>query len=145
MLTEPTPTPGEANIIRALMILVCLVSYPLCAVPATQIIESRLPRSEDRNNSIGLKRRILIRTPFVLCTTAVGGLVPGFVDIVSLIGCFSVGLVSYCLPPLFFLMLVRKGSIENAERSVVACQFAFVLGCIATFFSTYLTVKSIWF
>ena len=133
------PDGSSATIIRGLMILVCLVSYPLCAVPATQILESKLfPNSNDAAG--GLRRRIIVRVPFILISTAVGGCVPGFVDIVSLIGCFSVGLVSYVLPPLFYLRLNLGDSKEQRF-----CKFLFILGSVVTLFSTYLTVKSTWF
>ena len=72
------PPGSTTNFINVLMILVCLVSYPLCAVPATQTLESKIFGSSDGG---GLRRRLLVRGPFVMLTTLVGSKVPGFVDI----------------------------------------------------------------
>lgn len=55
-----------------------------------------------------LSQRFISRGFVVLVSTTVATWIPSFVIVVSLIGCFSVGLVAFIFPPLFHLRLMRK-------------------------------------
>jgi amino acid permease len=95
--------------VRASMIVVCLVSYPLCLVPASEVIEDMLLDSYLQPFLCSFTAlRLSIRVLLVTTTTLVAAKIPSFVLVVSLIGCFCVGIVSFVFPPLFHYRLLIK-------------------------------------
>jgi len=105
------------------MIIVCLVSYPLCLVPGSEVIEDMLLDSYLQpfipNQST---LRLVTRSVLVVLTTVVAAKIPSFVLVVSLIGCFCVGVVSFVFPPLFHMRLLQKkyGTESGAPGAKVA-------------------------
>jgi amino acid permease len=104
-----------SSFVRLMMCFVVCVSYPLCLIPCSEMIDRRLAEvttnevSNDVDSLLEKKkerRRKVIKTLLILSTTALSTLIPSFVLIVSLIGCFNVGVVSYIIPPLFHLRML---------------------------------------
>lgn len=140
---------------------VCLVSYPLCAVPAAEILEGKMFPGRSELMPPTLPQRFLSRGGVVLLSTTVATWIPSFVLVVSLIGCFSVGLVAFIFPPLFHLRLMKKlramildgGNLESSSllqsgkaSSIIEVQGGvkeiwkdrtmLVMGVLATIFTT---------
>ncbi len=153
IITSLPPLSPATSFVRLSMTLVCLVSYPLCLVPAAEVIESRVYPSRPT-----LPQRVAIRAPLVVLTTLVADLVPAVVLIVSLIGCLSVGLVSFIFPPVFHLLLVRRRlsspppedeeSLKPVATPDLKPSHAFdvamlAIGVASTIFTTAMTLASI--
>ena len=101
--------------VRASMIVVCVVSYPLCLVPCADIITAALLDAPLLSLLRPSPLRFFLRLTLVTTTTLVAAKIPSFVLVVSLIGCFCVGVVSFVFPPLFHRRLVGE-RVEREER-----------------------------
>ncbi|GMH63077.1 hypothetical protein TL16_g12919, partial [Triparma laevis f. inornata] len=97
-----------ASFVRISMTFVCLVSFPLCMVPAAEVVEGKLFMTGKNAEPTPMHLRIMTRSVLVAISTTVAALIPSFVLIVSLIGCFCVGLVTFIFPPLFHILLLRS-------------------------------------
>ena len=60
----------------------------------------------------------VIRFALVLFTTIASSSVPCFGSIVSLLGAFTVSILSFVLPPLLHYQIVTKGRVERELRGV---------------------------
>ena len=70
-----------ASFVRLSMTFVCLVSFPLCMVPASEVIESKCFHST-RSNRTPFPLLVATRVGLVGLCTAVAALVPSFVLVV---------------------------------------------------------------
>mmetsp|Transcript_36460 Transcript_36460/g.81963 ORF Transcript_36460/g.81963 Transcript_36460/m.81963 type:complete len:459 (-) Transcript_36460:60-1436(-) len=98
---QAMPGTRIALFVRVLMTLVVAVTAPLIVVPCGEMIEGKLG-IDSYSSANG---RVLVRVTLCTVCTFVAVFVPGFVRIVSFIGCFSVSIVGFVLPPLFCLLL----------------------------------------
>jgi hypothetical protein len=101
---EHLPSNSIATFTRLAMSAMILVTAPILVVPCGELLEGKFGIRAGANYSW----RVLIRISIVCFTTAIGATVPGFVTIISLIGCCCVSLVSFVFPPLFFIRLQEK-------------------------------------
>lgn len=123
-------------IVRLLMTFVISVTAPLIVVPCGSMIEGKLGIGKDE-----LYKRIAIRVLLCVLCTLYSAFAPGFVHIVSFIGCFCVSIVGFVLPPLFCIQLrhnTRKDSM--AMDYLTYCDVsALVIGIITTVLTSTLT------
>lgn len=119
-----------ALIVRLLMTFVVSVTAPLIVVPCGEMIEGKLGVRMDE-----LYKRIAIRLLLCVMCTGVAEYAPGFVHLVSFMGCFCVSIVSFVLPPLFCIQL---GSQKGNSPSYCDIS-AFVTGIMITIFTSTMT------
>jgi hypothetical protein len=101
------PTEGILpTVTRLAMVVVVIATAPLLIVPCAELLEGKINPSQTN------KRRIQIVVRFSICflTVAISVGVPGFVNVLTFVGCFCVALVSFCIPPfLYLVLLLREG------------------------------------
>ncbi|GMI06916.1 hypothetical protein TrVE_jg13049 [Triparma verrucosa] len=104
-----------ASFVRISMTFVCLVSFPLCMVPAAEVVEGKLFMTGKNSEPTPVHLRVMTRSVLVAVSTTVAALIPSFVLIVSLIGCLCVGLVTFIFPPFFHMMLLKHQREYNRD------------------------------
>jgi solute carrier family 36 (proton-coupled amino acid transporter) len=111
-----------------------IATAPLLIVPCSQIIEGRI-LSRNRPS-------LLVRLGVVFTCVLIAVVVPGFVRVVSLVGCLCVAVVSFCLPPVFHwrLSLLYGNDKHTTTRWVDLLLLAW--GIVATIVSTFYTMTS---
>lgn len=121
---------ATAALVRTCLSIVCILSFPLALVPPAQMIEQLLLQSklqltfggsayqritssppmitddEDEFQEPPVTLRAACRLGLVTVCTILAANVPCFGFVVSLLGCFTVSILSFVLPPLLHLMLV---------------------------------------
>ncbi|CAB9509778.1 amino acid [Seminavis robusta] len=129
------------SLTRLAMVLVGLTTVPLLVVPCGELLEGKLimaPRSN--NNNHHHKRRILVRCGICLFAVGVSLYVPGFVDVLSFVGCCCVACLGFCIPPLLHLLL---GYRSQPTHSMILDAVMLVWGIFATVVSTTYTFRQI--
>jgi amino acid permease len=92
--------------IRLSMAAVIFVTAPLLIVPCGQLIEGKIIKVSATSNSIvPYWIRAPVRVGIALTCVFISVMVPGFVSVLSLVGCASVATVGFVVPPLLFLRL----------------------------------------
>eukprot|EP00980_Cylindrotheca_fusiformis_P000381 scaffold91_cov127-Cylindrotheca_fusiformis.AAC.41 len=76
---------------------------PIIVVPCAEVIEGRIAHEEANQSG-----KVKVRFGISLVTGIIGVGIPGFVNILTLVGCFSVAFVSFCIPPFLHIILSRK-------------------------------------
>ena len=126
-----------ALIVRLLMTFVVAMTAPLIVVPCGEMIEGKL--------GIGMHevyKRIAIRVLLCVLCTGLAEYAPGFVHIVSFIGCFCVSIVGFVLPPLFCIQLRHDNSKDRTSKMdfLSYCDIgALVIGIITTIVTSTMT------
>ncbi|KAL7488907.1 hypothetical protein ACHAW6_014500 [Cyclotella cf. meneghiniana] len=101
---QALPDSPVSLVVRLLMIFVVTVTAPLVAVPCGEMIEGKLGiRSIDL-----IYKRVIIRGLLCVICTLLAAFVPGFVNIISFLGCFCVSMTGFVLPPIFCLRLTNS-------------------------------------
>lgn len=120
-----------------------VATAPLLIVPCSQIVEGRI-LSRNRPS-------LLVRLGVVFSCVTIAVVVPGFVRVVSLVGCLCVAVVSFCIPPLFHWRLSKLYGKNNTEThpfwtTTSASGWVdlplLVWGIMATIVSTFYTLTS---
>jgi amino acid permease len=121
---------------RLAMVTVILLSGPLLIVPTGQLLEEKWHLSDNR-----------AAVRFGICGTAVllATALPGFVQVLGLVGCACVGMVSFCVPPLLHLKLLlsanRSIDVDVALLPTVLLDGVMLAwGVIATVISTFYSI-----
>jgi amino acid permease len=122
---------------RLAMVTVILLSGPLLIVPTGQLLEEKWHLSD---------KRAAVR--FGVCGTAVllATALPGFVQILGLVGCACVGMVSFCVPPLLHLKLLLSARSTHVDADVALLPIVLLdgvmlaWGVIATVISTFYSI-----
>lgn len=83
-------------------------------------------------------KRVIIRGLLCVICTLVAAFVPGFVNIISFLGCFCVSMTGFVLPPLFCLQLTRA-----RHRDFLRDAGLLLLGVIATTVSSAVTFRAL--
>jgi amino acid permease len=94
------------TITRLAMAVVVIMTAPLLVVPMAELLEGKW--HVDSNNTTargGCGGRCKVRFGICLVSAMIAVLFPGFVQVLSLVGCAFVGLLSLCVPPILFLRL----------------------------------------
>ena len=139
------PTRGWLPILtRLAMVVVVLMTAPLLIVPCGEIIEKRLLALHD-HAPLSAKNawylHVTIRWSICLVCAVISAMVPGFVDVLSFVGCCCVAVVGFCLPPLLHLILSWQ---RGVPISSLGFDLALLLwGLFATAVSTIYTYREI--
>ena len=102
-----------ASVRLAMAFVVLFTTAPIIVVCCGELIEGRVFGDSYKAEPF---YRIITRAGICVFTTSVSVYVPGFVIVISVIGCCCVALVSFALPPLFFILLTWK---KNELKPVV--------------------------
>lgn len=125
------------------------VTAPLIVVPCGELIEGKLGIEATDH----YRNRVAIRVILCVLGTIFAELAPGFVHIVSFIGCFCVAMAGFVLPPLFCIQLAIASKHKGKDIGGITtwCQSMwadsellkdvglFVIGVIATVITSTLT------
>lgn len=129
---------------RLAMVLVVLATAPLIIVPCGEIIEKRLlvvfNLQTSRAHHIW-RYRVIVRWSICLVCATISAMVPGFVDVLSFVGCCCVAVVGFCLPP--FLHLVLTWQRGTPVASLGFDMALLVWGVLATVVSTVYTFQEV--
>jgi len=99
-----------ASVRLAMAFVVLFTTAPIIVVCCGELIEGRVFGDSYKAEPF---YRIITRAGICILTTSVSVYVPGFVIVISVIGCCCVALVSFALPPLFFILLTwKKNELE---------------------------------
>eukprot|EP00986_Skeletonema_menzelii_P008694 scaffold3767_cov116-Skeletonema_menzelii.AAC.19 len=126
-----------ALIVRLLMTFVVAMTAPLIVVPCGEMIEGKL--------GIGVNemyKRIAIRVLLCMLCMIVSEHAPGFVHVVSFIGCFCASIIGFVLPPLFCIQLRDSNPKERMSKMdfISYCDIgALVIGIITTILTSTMT------
>jgi hypothetical protein len=129
--------------VRLLMTFVISVTAPLIVVPCGEMIEGKLGIGRDE-----MSKRIGIRLLLCILCTGVSEYAPGFVHLVSFMGCFCVSITSFVLPPLFCIQLQnkrREGDSSPTKVDFISyCDFsALVFGILTTILTSIMTFSDL--
>ena len=157
-------TSGVARAVKLLNAVVAVFSYPLPFLPIAQMLEPTAPdyralalrEEEQRRGGAGggahhaldgplvaaaqaswRMRCMAVRTAMVVATTIVAMFVPCFGLVCAFIGCFTVSLLSFILPPIFHLRICRAEALSR--RQVATDYFSICFGIGVCLFTSVLT------
>ena len=102
-----------ATITRLAMIVVVVATAPLLLIPCSLIVEGKL---HNHDSEIHPMTRLWTRICLCFGTVAVSVMVPEFVLVLSFVGCFSVALVSFCVPPLLHCILLIRHQHKTVQQ-----------------------------
>jgi amino acid permease len=130
-------------VIRLSMAVVIFVTAPLLIVPCGQLIEGKIIKEVSATSSTRIMPywiRAPVRVGIALTCVFISVMVPGFVSVLSLVGCASVATVGFVVPPLLFLRLrLSRPWTWDLALDVVML----VWGTIATGISTSYTFHNV--
>ncbi|VEU41290.1 unnamed protein product [Pseudo-nitzschia multistriata] len=109
LLAEIPSTGLLATTTRIAMILVVMASTPLLIVPCAEIIEGKIYRSKSGDTKRSKTLMIIIRSSILFFTVSIASKLPGFISVLSFVGCFAVSMVSFVLPPGLHWLLLGQG------------------------------------
>ena len=153
-----------AIIVRISMALTCLTTFPLTFIPPSHMIEQLIMQygfNRYRYQSIfkgGLSEidlepsfsiRLLVRCIIVLTTTLISFFVPCFGDIIAIIGCFTVSILSFIMPPVLHFRLISYPEYTDDSKLSSLLKYIFdiimiLLGFILWIVGTFITVQGIY-
>ena len=139
------PTEGWLPALTRLsMVVVVLVTAPLLIVPCGDLIERRLLGLRGRSTSTPQQvwyLQVVVRWGICITCAAISTMVPGFVDVLSFVGCCCVALVGFCLPPFLHLLLSLQRGTPLASTAIDVALLLW--GIAATAVSTVYTYQEI--
>lgn len=113
-------------------------SAPIIIVPCAELIEGKIAYGQADQRT-----KITVRFGICLVTVIISVGVPGFVNILTFVGCFSVAFVSFCVPPFLHLLLLSKGRGAPSTCVWVKDTVMLIWGLAATGISTTYTLKQL--
>lgn len=132
---QALPATWIALVVRLLMTFVVAVTAPLIVVPCGELIEGKL----GLETTGPIYKRIVIRVLLCVVCTILSEFVPGFVHIISFVGCFCVSMAGFVLPPLFCLQLSSKSKSQERLGDVALL----VLGTMTTIITSAMTFSDL--
>jgi len=123
LLQELPKTGILPTIVRLAMVVVVMVTAPLLVVPCGELIEGKI--SLNVSESV---LRVMVRLGICVVCSIISVGVPGFVQVLSFVGCFCVALVGFVVPPLLHLVLLSKA--ETPQDAVVVKRAQLLDGCM---------------
>ena len=126
---------------RLAMVGVCILTAPLLVVPCSELVESKWNIAASHKH-----HRTLVRFGICWASVLVAVVMPGFVQVLALVGCLCVGWVGFCLPPLFHLRLSALAAGDYVSHQTTAWVVDTVLltwGVAATVLSTAYTFQRV--
>lgn len=121
-----------------------VATAPLLIVPCAELLEGKFDLAHTALH------RTAVRFSVVGVSVIVAVLLPGFVQVLSFVGCFCVATISFIMPPLLHLRLVYLAHIDKETTTrrvhkmseVVIDALLLFLGIIATVISSICTLLS---
>ena len=127
-------------VIRLSMAVVVFVTAPLLVLPCGQLIEGKITKDMDASD-VPYSVRVIVRMGIALTCVTVSVMVPGFVSVLSLVGCASVAAVGFVVPPLLYLRLRYLRSLWTWDLIFDAIML--IWGLVATGITTSYTFQSL--
>jgi hypothetical protein len=137
---QELPTTGFfPTAVRLAMVVVVMVTAPLLVVPCGELLEGKIVVPETT-----MLLRVVVRLGICLLCSFISVFVPGFVDVLSFVGCFCVALVSFVVPPLLHVVLTEQSSIPTGlfKRARLLDLIMLVWGISATVITSVYTLRN---
>jgi hypothetical protein len=132
-----------ATVTRLAMIVVVMATAPLLIVPCAEIVEGKI----HHDGQVHPKTILLARSGISLVTVSISVMLPGFVSVLAFVGCFSVALVSFCVPPFLHLVLLyeqqRQTQNQQPLLSYVVDVACLLSGVVTTVVTTSFTFRKL--
>ena len=140
-ILQNLPSTGVLPIlVRLAMAVVVLVTAPLLIVPCGELIEDKLVADGEQTST---RLRASVRLGVCFLCTIISVLVPGFVYVLSFVGCCFVALVGFVVPPLLHLILTSGEHCKANKYGFLLDCCMFLWGLIATIISSIFTFQKI--
>jgi hypothetical protein len=94
---------------RIMMTITIILSSPLLIIPCAELFENKIPllvSTSLLSTYWIISIKFMIRFGIIGFCAFCAILVPGFVEVLSLVGCFCIATAGFCLPPLLHLRLL---------------------------------------
>lgn len=130
--------------VRLAMVVVVMVTAPLLVVPCGELIEGKI-LDNTTSSDVPTWLRVLVRLGVCVICSFISVWVPGFVDVLSFVGCFCVALVSFVVPPLLHFVLLRLVEPPNtvlAKRARLLDLVMLVWGISAAIITSVYTFRN---
>ncbi|MEM1008215.1 MAG: hypothetical protein AAGJ35_04360 [Myxococcota bacterium] len=123
------------KVVRLGMVIVILATAPLLIVPCAELLEGHLAAGASH---VGVHTQLGIRVAICGAATLIAITVPGFVNVLSFVGCCCVAFVGFVIPPLLDV-LVRWRVLSRSER--VLDILLLIWGLVASIISSGYTLR----
>ena len=123
--------------VRLLMTFVVAVTAPFIVVPCGEMIEGKMGLDSDC-----LRNRVAVRTLLCSSCTLLAAFVPGFVHIISFVGCFCVSMTGFVYPPLFSLSL-KTLRCDMQQKHYLGDAGLLLLGLMTTGITSVMTFRDL--
>ncbi len=135
-ILQQLPTNGIAPLfVRLAMVVVVVLTSPLIVLPCSLILEEKLLEAATKPMQATIRYSIC-----VLCAV-ISVSIPGFVYVLSFVGCCSVALVGFIIPPLLHIALVLKHEPAIPIAGIVLDFIMLTWGLSATIISSAITFR----
>jgi len=140
LLQELPKTGWLPTVVRLAMVVVVMVTAPLLVVPCGELLEGKI--------SIHVPEPVLrtvMRLGMCVVCSIIAVSVPGFVQVLSFVGCFCVALVGFVMPPLLHLVLLWKQETwpdaVRTKRTILCDALMLTWGISATIITSIFTLR----
>ena len=110
---------------RIAMVLVVLVTAPLLIVPCGELLEGKFVGSvcHQLEPEKAWRLKAIVRWGICLVCASISVFVPGFVNVLSFVGCLCVACVGFVIPPFLHLILSLKANRGRHESGgSISCE-----------------------
>jgi len=115
------------TVTRLAMASVCIMTAPLIIVPTGELVEAKFQITQRHHQA-------MVRGSVCGFSALVAVLLPTFVQVLSFVGCFCVGLTGFCVPPLFHLRLLYLQSRTGAASMTQTLSSSFRSMALSPYF-----------
>jgi len=141
ILEDILPTIGVVpTVVRLAMIVVIVLTSPLIVLPCGVILEGKIQSIiGGRVHSWSRLLQVVVRSSICIAAAVISISTPGFVYILSFVGCCAVSLVSFVVPPLLHIALVCKYEDVRSKIATILLDVVMLIWGISamTISSTY--------
>jgi len=128
-------------VVRFSMIVVVILTCPLIVLPCGLILEGKLTSTIPTTRVL----QAIVRYSICIACAIISVSVPGFVYVLSFVGCFSVALVGFVIPPLLHISLVLNyGSVRLQAMGLLLDAVMLLWGIFATVVSSVYTFRQLY-
>jgi hypothetical protein len=139
---QELPTTGILpTAVRLAMVVVVMVTAPLLVVPCGELLEGKIQIVVPAETTMLM--RVFVRLSICVLCSFISVFVPGFVNVLSFVGCFCVALVSFVVPPLLHVVLLEKSANNTVltKRARLLDLVMLVWGISATIITSVYTFR----
>lgn len=130
------PTGVIPTIIRLAFVTVIVLNSPLLLLPCGQLVEGKIVAMTGILNTTRLQGIVRFTICIICMATSIA--VPAFVVVLGFVGCFSMSIVGFVFPPLFFLWLSKS---SRCRPQTIMDILMLLWGVATTVISTTYTVQ----